>query len=221
MSRRALDVPGGTGWDRVFRHFVLGGGAAAIGPDATACLIAIQALVDINSGIAEVSRARLAQLTGVSTRGVARALDVLKAAEFLHLEPAGIGKKCRYRVRRWMSMTQPSGETADVAWFYSPRDEHAKVAAVTRLTETGDFQSAAGLTGLTVHIHVNQLQIVQPGGVGVQVAAADAAEAASEWWRRLSPDQWNGALSAAGLSGTAINLNAKIEAWKAAGSPRA
>ncbi|MBI3446469.1 MAG: hypothetical protein HY055_14200 [Magnetospirillum sp.] len=216
-STWALEVAGGLGWDRVLRAFFQpDGDCAALGAEASICLLALQSAVTVKTGVVRMSTSELATRTGVAVRSVPRALDVLRAAEYIEQLPTGPGRTSSYRIIRWLIATTPEGDQVPISVPYIPDEEKDRWERLKSALRSGDL--AALPAGVTVHIHIDQLQVVQPGGVGVQVHAgtAPSAEEVNAWWRQFGPGEWNTLLAAAGLRGARVTEATKAAAWLAA-----
>ncbi len=213
----ALTVAGGLGWDRVLRAFFQpDGDCAALGAEAAICLLALQSAVTVKTGVVRMSASELGARTGIAVRSVSRALDVLRAAEYIEQLPTGPGRTSSYRIIRWLIATTPDGDQVPISVPYVPDEEPIRWEKVKAALRSGDL--AALPAGVTVHIHIDQLQVVQPGGVGVQVhtGTTPSPEDVNAWWRQFSPPEWNGLLAAAGLKGARVTEATKAAAWLAA-----
>jgi DNA-binding transcriptional ArsR family regulator len=211
-----LTIAGGLGWDRVLRAFFQpDGDCAALGAEAAICLLALQSAVIVKTGVVRMSVSELALRTGIAVRSVSRALSVLRAAKYIDQLPVGPGRTSSYRIIRWLIATTSAGDQVPISVPYVPDEEHARWEGVKAAIRSGDL--AALPVGVTVHIHIDQLQIVQPGGVGVQVhTGAPSADQVDQWWRQFRPADWDAVLAAAGIKGGRITPEAKAAAWIAA-----
>ena len=199
-------VQEGLGWDRVLRHFILGGDAKALGSDAVHVLLTIQALTDWDTGIASVSIPQLSEYTGIGARSIYKILGVLKAAE--HIVPLQIpaGKRSQFKVRHWILATNQDRQVP-IAWDYAVNHEKA------RASDIESFLSG-GAAPAEVHIHIHQQVQIVNGGVGIQIAESDA-DSARSWWSKQHPSKWSEILSAASLSTVGPFDDARvIAAWR-------
>lgn len=212
----ALTVAGGLGWDRVLRAFFQpDGDCAALGAEAAICLLALQSAVTVKTGVVRMSASELGARTGIAVRSVARALDILRAAEYIEQLPTGPGRTSSYRIIRWLIATTQTGDQVPISVPYVPDDEPARWEGVKAAIRSGNL--AALPAGVTVHIHIDQLQVIQPGALGIQIhAGAPSVEQVNAWWRQLHPTDWSAALAAAGVRGGRITPAAKAAAWLAA-----
>lgn len=212
-----LTIAGGLGWDRVLRAFFQpDGDCAALGAEAAICLLALQSGVTVKTGVVRMSASELGARTGIAVRTVARALAVLRAAKYIEKLPTGPGRTSSYRIIRWLIATTPEGDQVPISVPYIPDDEAIRWEKVKAALRTGDL--AALPAGVTVHIHIDQLQVVQSGGVGVQVHAGTtpSTEEVNAWWRQFGPGEWNTLLGAAGLKSARVTPETKAAAWIAA-----
>lgn len=222
MSRRsqqpspALVIDGGLRFDMQPRHFVLGGGLLWLGLEATGCVLVVQAHADPATGEAAVSVSRIAALTGLSVRGAGMALARAVEQRALERIETGPGKKAKWRVIRWVMARTQAGEQVPICYPYVPNDEPIRRAALLAVAQSGDVGALP--TGITVHIHIDQLQVVQAGGIGVQShgGSSDEMSEINAWWYGLGPAGWNQALAAAGVRDGRITARTKALAWRAA-----
>lgn len=211
-----LTVDGTLYYDRIIRHFVLGGDCAALGPYAVVVLLAIQASARQSTGIAEISVKRLSELTSISPTGIHRALAVLKAAGYIKTLPSEPGHSSRYMVVRWIvARDQQTGTEVPVSWPYVPDRESKCLDDIKAFVKTGEMPTGPGVH---IHLHVDQLQVVERGGLGIQVQNknSDVLDAL-KWWKSLHPSKWNEVLLAAGLHiAGKPSEEAITTAWRAA-----
>ena len=216
---KPLTIPGGLGWDRVLRaFFALDGDCAALGAEAAICLLALQASANWDTGEVSESHAALAARTGISHRSIARAMDVIRAAEYLEPLQHDAGKVRRYRIRRWIIARTPHGDEIPVSWLYTPRTEGERLTALGTWIKAGGGQPPPTIT---VHVHVDQMQVVLAGGQGVQIQGGNATDVAKarSWWQTLPKSAWDDNLQAAGVPVGPITDASKVAAWLAAGCP--
>ena len=217
-----LNVDGGILYDRIFRNFILGGDCACLGADATVTYLALQAFCSWKDGIAEVSVSTLSRLTAISPTGIHRALDVLKAAEFIRQLSSAPGKKGRYEIIHWIMGQNDCGEQIPLSWKYIPDDEPELYKNLQKFVRTGGQPPPS----INIHVHVDQLQLVNSGGQGVQVMVKEDRDATSQkalkWFKTLHPSEWSAALLQAGVTSSGkISTQSKVAAWLAAGAPDA
>ena len=153
------------GWIHLLRAFFFCGDAARLGPHASVVLLAIKSHTDFQTGDACPSASRLSDLTGVSRREVIRSLGRLAEAGFLAKEADG--RRMRYRVRERLAA---SGSV--VTWDYaSARQgqllEQIKAALAAKTLPAPDTNGVIHIDHLEINVAV---QVVQPGGIGIQVA---------------------------------------------------
>lgn len=222
----ALIAEGTMTWDRVYRHWLQGGGARALGPDASMCVLAVQSMADWITGIATISSAQIAHMTGVSERGVARAMKRAQEQRYLERIDSSPGCKGRWRVLRWVIARTQDGSEVPLSWPYIPGKEDEIGAAVKKYLSTGDSMNLPPSVTLHVTIVNKQTQIIYPGGIGIQIdqgAAINIRECANAWIMSLPPEEMAAVhgrtKTPSGKLFPPTSPEWKVAAWQEAGCP--
>jgi hypothetical protein len=154
-------------WVHMLRQYVKGGDAAKLGPHATAVLLTLKSHCDLVTGATFPSVDRVARLSGVSRRQVIRAYAALRTAGYLESDPPRRGVRGRHRLVERVPILDAGKQVAVAVWPYIPLRQEEARQALAVLLASGTPLPVDGVLNLTV-----ALQIVEPGGFGLQVVEA-------------------------------------------------
>ena len=151
-------------WVHVFRSMIDGGDAQRMGRTAFFVYVVLKAYTDMRTGEARISIEALAEKTGMSTRQVLRAIQVLVDLGYARKEKRG---RCnRYVLREILPIVDENDQVIlKASWDYAGFDAAERIGQIKEALRTGDT-----LNPQLIHIEQVNVQINhQPGGAQINV----------------------------------------------------
>jgi DNA-binding transcriptional ArsR family regulator len=168
-----------TTWFHVFNAMVHSGELAKISGSTVKVYLVVKAHTGFATGSSFPSLETIAQLSGVTSRQVMRALSELEEKGYIRKEKKG--RSNIYTLREKVPFMDDAGETTHVAtWDYIPGTVKHTVAELKNVAISGDFAGAK-----LVHIDTLTINIANQGGTIVNINAGDASGEAKEKSRKI------------------------------------
>jgi DNA-binding MarR family transcriptional regulator len=155
-----------TSWFHVFKAMIDSGDLATMSGSSVKVYLVIKAHTNFSTGRAFPAIETIAAKSGLSRSQVLRELKTLEAMGYL--SKSKTGRHNEYRLREKVQITDGDGRPAAVAtWDYLPASVKEAVADLRNVLVSGDL----GGTKI-VHIERLQINIVQSGGIAINLQGA-------------------------------------------------